>query len=128
MSYALPGTGINSTSVNEETINLVYGLESSSLDKYNTVTVEGKKSVSFVLTIDSSNKVDSYYKLYYELIKGNDVIVTISENDNFIAKNDKKKVNIYVYNGNNTESTIKFGIVGGLSSEDIVADKGIVLN
>lgn len=127
MSYALPGTGINSTSVNEETLNLVYGLTSSSLDKYSTVTIEGKKSISFVMTIDSDNKVDSYYKLYYELVKGNDVIVTISESDNFINKNSKKKVNIYVYNGNNTDSTIKFGIVGGLTN-DIAVDKGIVLN
>lgn len=127
MSYALPGGGLGSTPVNEETINLVYRLTSSSLDKYNTVTVDGKKSASFTMTIDSSNKVDSYYKLYYELVKGNDVIVTISESDNFIGKNSKKNVNIYVYNGNNDASTIKFGIVGGLTN-DIVAEKGIVLN
>jgi len=98
MSYALPGTGINSTSVTGETLNLVYGLSSPSLDKYNAVTIEGKKTLNFTLTIDSTNNVDSYYKLYYELISGNDVIVTISENDNFISKNDKKKVNIYYLN------------------------------
>ncbi len=127
MSYALPGTGINSAPVANETMSLVYKLSSSSLDKYNTVTIEGKKSVNFIMDISSENKVDSYYKLYYELVKGNDVIVTISESDNFIGKNGKKKVNIYIYNGNNTDSTIKFGIVGGLTS-DIEAVKGIVLN
>lgn len=126
MSYAY--TEDNSQiKVSSTTGKLVYGLSSDDLVN-NKLTLEARESKIIKFVITSDNKIDSDFKLYYNILTPNINYVNIGLLDTIgvqeIESYGTKELTIKVSNPNTSKVTVEFSIVGGMPNSEINIPNG----
>jgi len=112
--------------------NLSYEITSNDLID-NKITVNSNTETEFILTLTSSNSIDSKYEVYYlvdgikQEIEGLTISYLTDGKDmptGTIDSNEIKDITINIVNDTESSYEIEFGCVGGLVSNDLVMNKG----
>lgn len=109
--------------------NLVYKLTSNKLDSSMAVTVPANTPLSFEVTIESLNSIDSKFQLYYQSglparVTVNYVEGTGDTGGRIGITGNQKKVTIVIINNSNTSCTVTFGVQGGFTTKELVLASG----
>lgn len=113
--------------------DLTYKLESNDLVNHQIV-VGANEVREIVISLTSLNSVDSKYELYYTLDQENSSVKAgyhINTRDAVLGrlnKNSSKTITVVVRNESSKDTTVTFGVMGGLLNNELVLVKGKSLN
>jgi len=112
---------------------LDYKIESDELEN-NKLTLNSGEVKEIEISLKSLNEISSKYELYYVLNIDNDNIrIGYSEDTKnsvlgTIEANETKKITIIARNTSNEDAEVTFGVVGGLSNNELTLTVGKSLN
>lgn len=104
---------------------LNYHLSSLQYQNDTTITIPANSPISVDFTIESQNRIDSLFQLYYEgsLPDGVELSYVLekgSPNDSISITGSKKSITVVIWNNTLQSQTLTFGVQGGFTGQTIV--------